>query len=482
MGRSLVGRFVVGDAGGGGLGWVGRVGLIRRSRGIDGIVALGALASLALASSGCVSAGPRALRAARGEVAALVEGRVDWSGAEEPRDAVSFLSSLPNPWDAAAAARHALVLDPALAADLEDLGVAQGDYAQATRLANPTLFGARLGVSPGSGRQTTVGAALDILDFLILPLRKRHAALEYEAAKLRVGQRLVDEVAVAGSAFYEAVAARQVAARLESVLELERAAVTLAERQLEAGNLSRLDLAEQRAEALATEGEVRRARLAAGAAAERLAVEIGFTGDPARLPLPDALPEPSTMEPDVARLEESALAERLDLQALRIGVTTVDRALSLARATRFSPVGVEVGWERETEPDGSRLSGPSLEIRLPLFDLGGASLARLEAEKRRLERQVDATTLAARSEVRRAHAGAMGLHELLVLERGTLLPERLRILDETLRRYNMMLTGVYEVLAAKRAEIETERATVETWKDYWLARVALDRAVGGTAR
>jgi cobalt-zinc-cadmium efflux system outer membrane protein len=452
------------------------------------------LAASSLVLFGCVSAGPAAMQRTRGEVAALAQERLGLGAAgvgeigemgevgDRSADSARFLAEAPAPWDAAAAARHALLFDPALAADLEDLGVAQADYAQATRLANPTLYGARRDSSPGSGRQTTVGGAFDILDFLILPLRRRHAALEFEAAKLRVGQRLVDEVAAARSAFYEAVAARQVAARLEIVLELERAAVTLAERQVDAGNLSRLDLAEQRAAALGTEGDVRRARLAAAATAEALAVEIGFTGDPARLPLPDVLPEPAEAEADGAALEGRALAERLDLQAARVGVTAVDRALSLTRATRFSPVGIEAGWEREKEPDGSRLAGPSIEIRLPLFDLGGASLARLAAEKRRLERQVEAATLAARSEVRRSLAETTALRELLDLQRGTLLPERLRILDETLRRYNMMLTGVYEVLAAKRAEVETERATVDTWKDYWLARVALDRAAGGGAR
>jgi cobalt-zinc-cadmium efflux system outer membrane protein len=43
----------------------------------------------------------------------------------------------------------------------------------------------------------------------------------------------------------------------------------------------------------------------------------------------------------------------------------------------------------------------------------------------------------------------------------------------------MMLVGVYDLLQAKRLEIEAEKATIETWKDYWLARVELERALGG---
>jgi cobalt-zinc-cadmium efflux system outer membrane protein len=54
-----------------------------------------------------------------------------------------------------------------------------------------------------------------------------------------------------------------------------------------------------------------------------------------------------------------------------------------------------------------------------------------------------------------------------------------RILDQTLRHYNSMLIGVYDVLLAKRMEIESEKAAIEAWRDAWVARFALEHAVGG---
>lgn len=375
--------------------------------------------------------------------------------------------------------RFALAFDPALRADLEELGVAQADFAQATRLANPTLFGARLNNAPGGGHQTSVGLVADLLDWIVQPLRKRQAVLELEATKLRIGDRLLRQIASARGAFYEAVAAGQVVARLQRVFEVEAAAAELAARQVDAGNLPHLDLAQQRSALHETTAELGRARLAAVTAAEHLARTIGYSGDPSALVLPDSLPEPPAGEPEISGLEQRALASRFDLAAARVAVTALDRALALRRATRFSPVGVEFGLEREREADGSKLTGPSLSIQLPLFDLGAASIARLAAEKRRAEFQRAATELTARSEVRASHAASVALRGILELQRDTLLPERRRILDETLRRYNMMLVGVYDLLQAKRLEIEAEKATIETWKDYWLARVELDRALGG---
>jgi cobalt-zinc-cadmium efflux system outer membrane protein len=60
-----------------------------------------------------------------------------------------------------------------------------------------------------------------------------------------------------------------------------------------------------------------------------------------------------------------------------------------------------------------------------------------------------------------------------------LLPERVEILDQTLKAHNQMLKGAYELLLAKQSEVTTERAYIEAWRDYWIARTRLERAVGG---
>jgi len=51
-----------------------------------------------------------------------------------------------------------------------------------------------------------------------------------------------------------------------------------------------------------------------------------------------------------------------------------------------------------------------------------------------------------------------------------------RILDQTLRHYNSMLIGVYDVLLAKRMEIESEKRRLKRGRDAWVARSALEHA------
>lgn len=42
-----------------------------------------------------------------------------------------------------------------------------------------------------------------------------------------------------------------------------------------------------------------------------------------------------------------------------------------------------------------------------------------------------------------------------------------------------MLTGLFQLLQARQAEIDTAREHIEALRDYWTARVALERALGG---
>jgi cobalt-zinc-cadmium efflux system outer membrane protein len=42
-----------------------------------------------------------------------------------------------------------------------------------------------------------------------------------------------------------------------------------------------------------------------------------------------------------------------------------------------------------------------------------------------------------------------------------------------------MLKGAYDLLLAKQNEVAAERSYIEAWRDYWIARAELERAVGG---
>ena len=59
------------------------------------------------------------------------------------------------------------------------------------------------------------------------------------------------------------------------------------------------------------------------------------------------------------------------------------------------------------------------------------------------------------------------------------MPRRERIVNEAQLAYNAMAIGVFQLLQAKRDQIETGRVYVETLRDYWLARAEIEQLLAG---
>src|SRR6202012_2768374 len=87
------------------------------------------------------------------------------------------------------------------------------------------------------------GVELDFLDLLLIPARRRVAAEEFTAGKLRGGDEGLALAHTVRVAYYTLQGAQQIAAMRRAVLDAAEASVEMARRQNEAGNTSELDLA-----------------------------------------------------------------------------------------------------------------------------------------------------------------------------------------------------------------------------------------------
>jgi len=59
------------------------------------------------------------------------------------------------------------------------------------------------------------------------------------------------------------------------------------------------------------------------------------------------------------------------------------------------------------------------------------------------------------------------------------LPQRIRIVNETQLQYNAMFHGPFDLINAKERELTAEREYSEAWRDYWIARAELEKAIAG---
>lgn len=374
----------------------------------------------------------------------------------------------------------AVINNRELRALFEDLGVSQSELIAAGRLRNPS-FGASVRWPRDRPRGPNVELSLtaDLLESVLIPVRKRIAREQLGQTEQRVAHAVLLLANEVKSAALVAQAREQLRARLATVADVNEAAADLAQRQYDAGNINRLELATQQAAAQQARLELMRTEAQVRVDREKLNRLLGLNGAQTQWRMATeltSLPDADSLPDD---LEDRAVAQRLDVAAAKSQVALAERALSLKQKTRLLPASIDLGVDTERESDGGRLSGPRIDLALPIFDQGQAELARLSAETRRATATYEGLVSDVRSQTREARDALTATRAAAEYYFKTLLPQRRLLLRETLLHYNAMQKSSYELLAAKERQLATERESIEALRDYWIARAALEMALGG---
>ncbi len=440
-------------------------------------------AALPLVFAGCTSTNPKAAFDDVGKhVAARTGQEVRWMRDDSERNAIeqTVATLLLTNLNAQSCVSIALLNNRTLQAEFESLGISQAELAQASRLKNPEFSGSwRTPTHALPGLNAEYALAQDFLDLLMLPTRKKIAARNLEGTKLRVAHQVLKLGEEVQGAFYTMQAHQQFITRLSVIVEVNEAAADIAQRQHDAGNINDLELhnqqaiyAQSRLDLAKTEAQVRADR-------ERLNRLLGLWGRQTAWRIDGTLPAPPDKELPLENLEAIAVTRRLDLAAARGEVAAVASALQLKKNFRYFP-GATIGVDAERDLDHTWLVGPTLSVEVPLFDQGQGGVAKLAAEYRRTQRSFEALAVNIRSEVREARDALIAARDAAEYHAKVLLPQRQRILRETLLHYNAMQKSNLELLAAKEREQLGERESIEALRDYWMARAQLESAVGGS--
>ena len=404
---------------------------------------------------------------------------IHWiQGKPEDREVVEQIQSmLSKKLSADEAVQVALLNNPSLQATFEDLGIAQADLVQAGLLKNP-VFAARVRFPAQEGSNNTeFSVEQNFLDIILLPARKKLASEKFKQAGFNVGSAVLNLALEVRSTYYTLQGDHQLLSMQRTVVQAAESASELAEHQHMAGNISILDLSNQRA--AFHEAKVRLMQSEAGIVAkrERLSSLMGLAEPDNIWKIKAVLPELPHQEPPSGALEDRAISQRLDLAAARQQTQILQRALSLARFGVVSPV--TLGMNTEREADRPNLLGPTVEIGIPIFDRGQAASARIQSQLRQSKKQLEAMERQVRSEVRIHRSQLLAARARVEYYRDNIIPLHEQVVHLSQRHYNYMLKGVYALLQAKRNEIDVRSQYIEALTDYWVAQSELERAVGG---
>lgn len=418
------------------------------------------------------------------QVADIVQKRigkeVQWNQTcyEDPGVAGYIQDLLFQPISIESAVQIALLNNPEVQATFEEIGIAQADLIEAGLFTNP-VFSIEVRYPNETKLRTNIEYLITttFLDIFLIPLRKRLASVELEQAKLRVANVILDLAFEVRRTYYELAAEQQMLKYTQTISELTSIQNEIAIRQHNVGNVNQLDFEEFQAIFLEANLQIAKSEEEITRLREKLNRLLGLSGEIC-LTFPEQLPEGMDYQGfDLCRLKLTAIQERIDLQVARFEILRLRRMLGLKDWWTYTQL--QAGFVGERDPDGSNLVGPGFAGEIPVFNYGQAARMRLYAQLRQAQDRLAVLEIRVLSEVTESHKLLMKNLKIINKYREGIIPLQNKILSSSEELYNVMGLGVDRLLTNKRRETETYRNYLASLRDYWIAQVRLDHALGG---
>ncbi len=446
--------------------------------GVRGLRVLALLTS-AVVLGGCASFSPDG---GFGTVERTTKERIGkdlhWARGDDDLDTIAkrVAELLAKPLTVDEAVQVALLNNSGLQADFQELGITEAEVVQAGRLPNPGFSFGRS--SRGDEREIERGLHFNLARLVAMPLIGRMEARRFEQVKGRVAMNVLSLAADTRKAYFTALAAEETVRYMRQVKQAADASAELARRMEQVGNFNKLQRAREQSFYASAALQLARAEQVQRSTRERLVRLLGLWGAQTQFALPERLPDLPPSALDLPDVEQVALAQRLDVQGAKLAAEQTASNLGLTRTTRFVNV-LELGVMRNSSNEAPTQRGWEIGFELPLFDWGGARVARAEAIYMQTLHRAAETAINARSEVREAYTGYRSAYDIARHHRDEVVPLNQRIAEENVLRYNGMLIGVFELLADARTQIASVNASIEALRDFWIAQAALDMALIG---
>jgi outer membrane protein TolC len=379
--------------------------------------------------------------------------------------------------DVESAVQIALLSNKGLQASLFELGISEAEVVQAGRLPNPKF--SMLYARHNGDYKIEQALTFNIFSLLTMPKMLEIERLNFEKAKQQAALDVLKLAYQTRLAYFNAVAANEQVTYSAQVLESAEASAEMARRMVKAGNWNQLELAREQGFYADAKQDVLAAKQKQADAHETLIRLLGIPAN--QLAIQQRLPDLPKNIAEPSQFQQEAFEQRLDLQAARSRVDALAKQLGLTKATSVINV-LELGPARvlEGRRGDSYKKGVDISFELPLFDWGGAKVARAEATYMQGVNRAAYIANNAQSEVRQAYSRYSTSYDIARQYHDEIVPLRKKVLDEKLLRYNGMLISPFELFSDARAQVASVKTYIEKLNEFWLADTELQMTrIGG---
>lgn len=395
-----------------------------------------------------------------------------------------------------------------------EIGVSRADVVQSGMLTNP-VFSLLPRIPDIGGRiNLTVGFTQELAELWQIPIRKKTALDQLEKTILKVADAAITLAAEVKTQYYGLVTLRE-GERIERENgELVDKSLILAQHRFDAGETTLLDVNLMKSDAVGArmrlskvQGDIEKAR---ATFAKLLGIDKSKTvWEPV-----DLIEEPKGEIADNGALIDVAMSQRLDAQMGAMDVRLAEKELAKQGRSLISHLSLGIESERpESKADPSRfargiaafnpatdgrpsfptvaedklaakqvvnhLTGPSLEVTLPVWDQNRAQISKARLQVRQKRKDLEEVEESIREDVEKAAVDVRKATEQLRVSSEEALPLAGRNYETAQRVYKAGEESILVVMEAHKSLIKARDDRNQALGDYAAAMAGLERAVGG---
>ena len=352
---------------------------------------------------------------------------------------------------------------------LTELGFSRADLIQAGLLTNPS-FSVLFPLGP---KQLEFTATFPLEALWLRPRRVAAARLQTERIAqtlVQHGLNLVRDVRVA---YADLWLANERVRLSNAALDVRKRIAQLSEARLRAGDISELEAATARVDALRAEDDTARAGREAAIAEQKLRTLVGFGADEAWRFAFESQQIGKMSSPD--ELEREALAARPDLRAAELGIEAAGKRAGLAKAEIFALSGI---LDANGKENGGLDVGPGASLPIPIFNHNQAGIARAKAELERAAWNYQVVKQRIRLEVRESHERFALARATLEQWEQTILPPLEATAQQSQKAFELGNVSFLFVQENARELINARARYAEIGAEGRRALAELERSVG----
>jgi outer membrane protein TolC len=214
---------------------------------------------------------------------------------------------------------------------------------------------------------------------------------------------------------------------------------------------------------------------------------LGAHGEEADWRVKGPLPSVPTESRVPDELEKRALRANIELKGTKQRLEGLARRAGVTRTAGFLPdvtadVHLLQGNPDETpgNPEQSEWRiGAGVSATIPLFDRNQGTVTSLEAEFDALMERYYGMAIDLRSAARDTRNRLVSVHARALQYQDVIVPAQRQVTEQTILQYNAMQIGIFQLIEARRQELDVEVSYVEMSREYWTAVAELDALLAG---